>query len=182
MDTTMKIVNPCYGESAWHQWWKTRSFIQQRMLRLCLSMLVMILCFPLYYLGLFGTVDGPLHPTRIGDFLAGMGVTRIHAMALFLALLIIAVTWNWIYNLVSLAAGARLTCKRTIDEAGTVCGAAVRRSRAGHWKTGTSAAVRYACIHGHQGSQAHFHAVKKGTISHSLWVICLAFAAIVVFF
>jgi hypothetical protein len=181
MDTTMKTNDPIYHESLFRRWWKSRSFIQQRMIRMCMSMLVMILCFPLYYLGLFGTVDGPLHPARLGDTLAGMGMTQTHSTTLFLGLLILALTWNLIYNMVCLAVGARLTCKRTMDDGGTVCGAAVRRSRSVDRKTGQRAA-QYECTHGHKRADAHFHPKKKGTASHVVWVICLAFFVIVVFF
>ena len=62
MDTIMKIHNPYHRETPLARWWHSRSFLQQRLIRLCLSILVMVLCFPLYYLGFFGTVDGPLHP------------------------------------------------------------------------------------------------------------------------
>jgi fumarate reductase subunit C len=160
MDTTMKTNNPIYQESLFRRWWKSRSFIQQRMIRMCMSMLVMVLCFPLYYLGLFGTVDGPLHPVRLGDTLAGMGMTRTHSITLFLCLLILAVTWNLIYNIACQALGARLTCKRTLDDEGTVCGAAVRRSRSVDRKTGQRAA-QYECTHGHKRADAHFHPKKK---------------------
>lgn len=61
-------------------------------------MVVMGLSFVLYYLGLFGEVEGPLTPERIGDRLAAMGVSGDHLFYLFLLLTVIAVTWNWLYN------------------------------------------------------------------------------------
>ena len=178
MEQTMKINGPCYAESAFQRWWKSRSFIQKRLIRFCMSMLTMVVCFPLYYLGLFGGVDGPLNPARIGEALAGMGVTRTHSMVLFLSFLIMAVSWNWIYNLVSLRVGARLTCKRSIDDAGGVCGARVQRTRALHRKTGQPA-DQYVCERGHKRPDAHFHPVRKGAVSHSVWATALFFCIIV---
>ncbi|MDF1590304.1 MAG: hypothetical protein P1P89_02215 [Desulfobacterales bacterium] len=166
-------------ESPFKRWWNSRSFIQQRLIRFCFSMLVMVVCFPLYYLGLFGGVEGPLNPARIGEQLAGMGVTRTHSMLLFLSLLIIAVSWNWIYNLVSLLIGARLTCKRSLSD-DAVCGAPVKRSKIINKKTGRKV-PQYICTKGHKRPDAHFHPVRKGTVSHSIWVISLAFCIIVFF-
>ena len=166
-------------ESFFKRWWKSRNFLQQRLIRFCLSMLVMVLCFPLYYLGLFGSVEGPLNPAHIGEQLAGMGVTRTHSMLLFLSFLIIAVSWNWIYNLVSMLIGARLTCKRALSD-DAVCGAAVKRSNIINKKTGQSV-PQYICAEGHKRPDAHFHPVHKGTVSHSVWVISLAFCIIVFF-
>ena len=180
MDTTMKLFNPYEKESAFRRWWNTRTFIQRRMIRMWLSMLVMVLCFPFYYLGLFGTVEGPLNPQRIGDLLAGVGATRNHIIGFLLAVAIVATTWNWIYNLVSLQIGARLSCKRRVDDEGNLCGAVVRRSSTVDRKTGQSVA-QYVCRHGHKRRDAHFHPVKKGHASHAIWAISLAFIAIVLF-
>ena len=84
-----------YGQgNAFWRWWNGLSFVHKRLVRMSLSTVVMILCFPLYYLGLFGSVEGPLNPARIGDFLAGMGVTKTHSLVFFLSFLIIAVSWN----------------------------------------------------------------------------------------
>ncbi|MFH1954759.1 MAG: hypothetical protein ABIL06_24485 [Pseudomonadota bacterium] len=172
-------MNVYPNKSPFSKWWNSRSFLQKRLIRVSLSMLVMVLCFPLYYLGLFGTVEGPLHPARIGDALAGMGVTKTHAMVLFLSFLIISVTWNWIYNLVSYLAGSRLTCNKT-DESGHPCGARAERRRVAHRKTGLTA-PQYVCAQGHKRPEAHFHPVQKGTFSHTLWVMALIFCVIVFF-
>lgn len=169
-----------HGESLSRRWWQGRSFLQQRLIRLCVSILVMVLCFPLYYLGFFGTVDGPLHPSRVGDSLAGLGVTQTHCLMFFLSVLIIAISWNWIFNRVSLWTGARLTCKRAIDDDGTLCGEAVQRHR-GVSKRSGQPVVQYVCCHGHKRPDAHFHPVAKGTISHTLWVLSLCFSLIVLF-
>jgi len=154
-------------------WWLSRSFIQKRMLRVLVSLLVWAICVPLYYLGLFGSVDGPLNPARIGEWLAGLGATRTHSMILFLSFLIISVSWNWVYNLVSLLRGSRLTCTRT-NAGGSPCGAGVTRS-----KTKNQKQAVYICTQGHRRADAHFHPVRKGTLSHSIWVISLVFCIIV---
>ncbi|MEW6674096.1 MAG: hypothetical protein AB1427_20575 [Thermodesulfobacteriota bacterium] len=164
-------------ESFFRRWWNSRNFLQQRLIRFCFSMLVMVVCFPLYYLGLFGSVDGPLNPAQIGERLAGMGVTRTHSMLLFLSFLIIAVSWNWIFNLASLLAGSRLTCKRSLPD-DTICGAPAKRGKAIDKKTGRSV-PQYICTAGHKRPDAHFHPVRKGTVSHTLWVMSLVFCIIV---
>jgi len=164
-------------ESPFRRWWNSRTFLQQRLIRFCLSMLVMAICFPLYYLGLFGSVDGPLNPAQIGERLAGMGVTRTHAMVLFLSFLIIAVSWNWIYNLASLLVGSRLTCKRTISE-GQCCGAPIKRTKTVEKRTGRKI-PQYICSKGHKRPDAHFHPLRKGTLSHTVWITSLIFCVIV---
>jgi hypothetical protein len=142
-------------------------------------MLVLVICFPLYYLGFFGSVDGPLNPGRIGNSLSGMGVTRTHSMVFFLSLLIMALTWNWIYNLVSYLRGGRLTCTKT-DEEGKPCGAKAERIKVVHRKTGERVS-QYVCALGHKRPEAHFHPVQKGTVSHTVWVMMLFFCVIVFF-
>ncbi|MEJ2723923.1 MAG: hypothetical protein P8175_04615, partial [Deltaproteobacteria bacterium] len=129
MIAVMKLSQTQHEESTFRKWWNSRSFIQRRMIRLCLSILVMLICFPLYYLGFFGGVEGPLNPSEIGDALARMGVTKTQSMIFFPTLLIVSVSWNWIYNLVSLVMGARLTCNKA-DDRGHPCGASVKRSKA----------------------------------------------------
>ena len=171
MNRTRNHRYPDPPQSPFSSWWNSRTFIQQRLIRSSLSMLVMILCLPLYYAGFFGNVEGPLNPDRIGDALAGFGATRTHVLVLLLSFLIIAASWNWIYNLVCLGIGRRLTCRHPSDDTGTVCGAAVKRGRTG---------VQYVCESGHTRRDAHFHPVRKGTVSHTLWVISLCFCIIVV--
>lgn len=175
--TLMKSSEFYNRESVLRRWWNSRSFVQQRLIRFCLSMLVMVVCFPLYYLGLFGSVQGPLNPAHIGEKLAGMGMTRTHSLIMFLSLLIIAVSWNWIFNLASLLAGARLTCKRTLA-GGAVCGAPVKRGKTIDKKTGRIV-PRYVCAQGHKRPDAHFHPVRKGTVSHAVWAMSLVFCIIV---
>lgn len=75
-----------------------RSFAQHRMHTFGLTLMVMGGSFGLYYLGLFGGVEGPLAPERIGDRLAAMGFSGRHLFYAFLLLTGIAATWNWMYN------------------------------------------------------------------------------------
>jgi len=177
METMSRFHND--QESAFRRWWNSRDFLQKRMIRFCMSMFAFFLCLPLYHLGLFGSVDGPLNPGNIGGSLAGMGVTKAHSMVLFLSLLIIAVSWNWVFNLVSYLMGARLTCTKT-DEEGRVCGGRAERRKTVQKKTGR-VVPQYVCASGHKRPDAHFHPVQKGTVSHSVWVTALLFCAIVFF-
>ena len=101
-----------------------RNYGRERLFNFGVTMIVMSICFPLYYLGLFGNVEGPLQPARLGERLASMGVSKTHMLALFLSFLIISVTWNWIYNLVSLLIGSRLICFKKVGHEGAACGGA----------------------------------------------------------
>lgn len=159
---------------------RNRNYKQQGLYRFGMTMMVMGGSFLLYYLGLFGGVEGPLNPDRIGDALAGTGLTRTYFKAFFVLLLIITISWNWIYNLISLWIGSRLTCKRKTDDEGAVCGASVKRNKIVHKKTGQMI-DQYVCIHGHKRPDAHFHPVKKGAFSHTLWAISLCFCIMVFF-
>lgn len=156
----------------------TQDFLRRRLSNFGISMLVMGICFPLYYLGFFGSVGGPLNPDQLGERLASMGVSKTHILVFFLSFLIIAVTWNWIYNLASLMIGSQMTCIKKIDDEGTQCGAPVTRKKFENKKTGVMV-HQYLCAHGHKRPEAHFHHVKKGALSHSLWVVSLFFCIIV---
>lgn len=75
-----------------------RSYFQHRVRSFGLTLVIMGISFGLYYLGLFGGVEGPLQPVHIGDKLAAMGFSSRHLLCLFLLLTVVAVTWNWLYN------------------------------------------------------------------------------------
>lgn len=179
MNEHAMALEPDYRQSAFRRWWRSRDPLQQRLLRMCLSLLVMVLCFPLYYAGFFGTQEGPLNPAAIGDRLAGLGVSQTHAMVIFTTLLIAAVTWNWIFNAASLAAGHRLTCSH-LDDGGKVCGARATRRKVTRKLTGRTV-VEYTCPRGHRRAEAHFHPVRKGTLSHCLWLLTVFFCLVVYF-
>jgi len=89
------------------------------------------------------------------------------------------VSWNWIYNIVSLLMGSRLTCNKK-DEEGKPCGARVERRKAEQKKTGQKV-TQYVCANGHKRPDAHFHPVQKGTFSHTVWAIAAVFCFIVFF-
>ncbi|HSO20142.1 MAG TPA: hypothetical protein VLT88_11815 [Desulfosarcina sp.] len=157
-----------------------QGFVRSRLHNFGLTMVVMGASFVLYYLGLFGTVDGPLTPAHMGASLASLGVTQRHMMVLLLSLLIGAVSWNWVYNLTSLAVGSRMTCMgRAKDDEGC-CGAPVRRTRFVSKRTGKTV-VEYVCSCGHRRPDAHFHPIKKGTASNTVWIACLVFVLIAFF-
>ena len=146
-----------------------------------LTMIVMGISFGLYYLGLFGTVEGPLTPANMGATLSGLGVTQRHVIMVLISILIFAVSWNWIFNLSSVLAGARMTCKamKKGDDNG-LCGAPVKRTRRDSKRTGKRV-VEYVCPCGHRRADAHFHPLKKGSMGNTVWMACLAFVFIAVF-
>lgn len=158
-----------------------RGFVRSRLHNFGLTMVVMGASFILYYLGLFGTVDGPLTPANMGTALAGLGVTQRHVIMVLLSILIFALSWNWVFNLTSAFIGARMTCKATqkgVD--GGLCGAPVKRTRHVSKRTGQTV-VEYVCPNGHRRSEAHFHPIKKGSVSNTVWMACLAFVLITAF-
>jgi len=153
-----------------------KDFFRQRLTGFGLSMIAMGVCFPLYYMGLFGGVEGPLSPGRLGEGLAGMGFEKFHVLFIFLSCLLISITWNWLFNLASLLIGSRMTCSKT-DAKGKACDAQVRRTKVLP-KKGGNEVVQYVCTQGHKRSEALFHPVKKGVFGHALWVTCLLFCVI----
>ena len=156
-----------------------KSYAQQRLFSFGVTMMVMGGSFFLYFLGLFGNVEGPLEPEKLGNFLAGLGVSQTHIMVICLFIMIVFITWNWVFNLVSFLMGARMTCTRS-HEGSRQCDAAVRRIKTTERKAGTRV-IQYVCEHGHKRNEAHFNAIKKGPISHSIWLISLIFFGIVLF-
>jgi hypothetical protein len=74
----------------------------------------MAVSLALYYLGLFGQVQGPLQPAHIGEKLNSWGLTRMHVLFFCLFLCCLSLTWNWIYNGIS-----RLVSKKNMGLSGT---------------------------------------------------------------
>lgn len=115
---------------------RRRRFVQTRLQNFGLSMIVMGASFLLYYLGLFGGVEGPLEPAKIGDTLASLGVSNYHVLGTCLGFMLISLTWNHVYN--------------------------TYRSILSRNDTGNRPAT-----------------VRKGPVSHFLWIMWLMFSAMV---
>ncbi len=62
------------------------------------NMIVLAISIGLYYLGFFGTAEGPLNPSGIGQKLKSAGFNGHHLLFALSVLFIISLTWNWIYN------------------------------------------------------------------------------------
>jgi hypothetical protein len=150
---------------------------QQRLFHFGITMIVMGVSFLLYYLGFFGRVDGPLNPAQLGEHLAASGVSKDYFLILAAVLVLLALSWNWIFNRVGFRLGMRLTCSR-IDADGACCHAPVKRMKSVSPKTGARVS-RYVCTRGHKRPAAHFHPLKKGTVGHTLSAIALIFGIIV---
>ncbi|MBI9085771.1 MAG: hypothetical protein JEZ11_19390 [Desulfobacterales bacterium] len=155
-------------------------YLRRRSRSLGTTMVVMGASFALYYLGFFGGVTGPLEPERLGAILAGMGMTQRHVLVILLSILIMAATWNWLYNLVGLMTGTRLRCSGPGTGGQGLCGGVVRRERSVIKRSGRTVTV-YVCPHGHRRPEAHFQPVRKGTVSHCLWVTALVFCLVTFF-
>lgn len=132
-----------------------------------LNMIVMAVCFALYYLGLFGGVEGPLTVANIGRGLAETGLTSDHFQGLLVTIFAVALCWNWVVNLLAHATGQRLTCSAGSPEQGFCGGPAERVRQAGE------AGWAYVCPHGHRRDAAHFHPVRKGTAANTVLLISL---------
>ncbi|BBO84067.1 hypothetical protein DSCO28_46330 [Desulfosarcina ovata subsp. sediminis] len=175
-------MNQAYNDPAIpHAHGQSRSGLPQNRLRsFGLTMIVMGASFMLYYLGLFGSVEGPLTPDKIGMALSTWGVTQRHVIITLLSVLIGALSWNWIFNLTSLAIGSRLTCTASGKGTTDVCGGSVKRIRRVSKRSGKTV-VEYVCAHGHRQSSAHFHPLKKGAVSYTVCLACGSFVLIALF-
>lgn len=149
------------------------SYLRKRTQSMGWSMVVMGGSFSLYYLGLFGNVQGPLTPETIGDCLAGRGVTQTHVLVFFILFALASLTWNHIFNLVWTMTGSRLFCQGKTHD-GALCGAPTQKTITPKKKKG----VWYTCTQGHTCCGANFHPLKKGVVSHTLWIASLVFIAI----
>lgn len=147
-----------------------RSYARRWKFRFGLNMIVMAVCFGLYYLGFFGRVEGPLSMANIGKSLAGLGFTVASFQWLLIAVFLILLTWNWVLNIIAHLAGKLLTCTQGSPEQG-FCGEWVERHRDRDGKSWV-----YACPKGHLRSEAHFHPIRKGKLANSLLAISLAAA------
>ena len=159
---------------------RRRTYGEQRLANFGITLMVMGLSFFLYYLGFFGRGDGPLNPAQLGEHLAASGVSKAHFITLTVVLALLTLSWNWIFNLVCLRLGRRLTCSR-VDDRGDTCGEPVRQQKTSASKRSSQRMQRYRCSRGHTQPNAHFHPLKKGTFGHMLWVIS-AILCLIVFY
>jgi hypothetical protein len=147
--------------------------VHTRMQNFGLTMVVMGGSFALYYLGLFGGVPGPLEPDRIGQQLSALGFSDRHLLFVFLFLMVLAMTWNWIYNAFNRLLGRNLTCAHIEAETHALCGKPAQKNDS------PSRSHGYVCSAGHRCLTAEVKVVKKGTVSHFLWMMWLIFSAMV---
>ena len=135
-----------------------------------LNMIVMAVSFALYYLGFFGRVDGPLSMANIGRGLAEAGFTVGSFQAMLVVLFAIALTWNWVLNLIAHLTGQRMTCGKGSAQEG-FCGELVQRKR-----DPSGQGYTFTCPRGHRRGEAHFHPIRKGKLANSILMASLAAA------
>ena len=136
-----------------------------------INMLVLGASIGLYYLGFFGSVDGPLHPTRIGEKLSSLGFTQIHLLITCIAVFAVTVVWNWIYNLFNRLTGRHLTCLHE-DTSGKICGAATKIQK-NHTPKANANNPFFICEKGHTNTNAQYLPVKKGRWGYTLCAVML---------
>ena len=163
-----------FGRSLANQKLTGEELASRQLKKFGISMLVLAVSIGLYYLGFFGSVDGPLHPARIGEKLSRLGVTRIHLLITFIALFAVTLVWNWIYNLINRWMGKRFICLYK-DKSGKTCGAAAKLQKA-HGQKANAANRLFLCEKGHTDTNAQFLPVKKGKWDYTL---CAAMLTVV---
>ena len=156
-----------------------KTYLQKRAHNLGMTMMVMGACFFFYYLGLFGSVEGPLSPESIGSWLAGQGVTWLHVKIFFLSFFVLSLVWNHLVNLVCFFSGKRRTCVHTSRQEGE-CGRPARKVTLSSAERGTE--ILYICGKGHSSASACFHPLKKGYAAHLVWITAMVCTAILMFY
>ncbi len=141
-----------------------------------LNLAVIGVSFLLYYMGFFGTTEGPLSPDRIGETIAAAGVTRGGFLGLTVATALGLLCWNWIYNLGCFVLGRRLICTAMRPD-GDPCGCSV--SRAPLFDGVSSRRKRYVCRHGHRCATARFLPVRKGLVANTLLAVAVMLSGMV---
>lgn len=140
---------------------------QRRLIGFFVNMVVMVLSIMLYYLGLFGTVDGPLNVTNIARVISSAGITTNDVQIILVILFVIALTWNWILNMVARRSGWNYSCAAGTKEK-RPCGQLVRRG-----PDGGGQGWVYTCPSGHRRTEALFHPIRKGNLATSLLMVAL---------
>lgn len=113
--------------------------IRHQMKRLVLTLASLGGSIGLYYLGFFGTMEGPLNPEKISAALAGGTIVPGHLIAGLFLIFLISISWNWVYNMFN---------RIKIDRAAT------RHSQ-------TAGKQKIAPV--------TFQPVRKGPWSHTIW-------------
>ncbi len=93
----------------------------------------------LYYLGFFGTVEGPLNPEKISAAVAGSNIGSGHLLAGLFLIFLVSISWNWVYNMIN---------RIKIDRAAT-----------GHSQSAGKQKIE----------PVTFQPVRKGPWSHTIW-------------
>ncbi len=104
---------------------------RRQLIRFGWSMITLAISIGLYYLGFFGTTEGPLNPERMGSAMNEFGVTGRHIVIFMSLLFLVSVSWNWVYNLF----------RKTVKSAGTAHDPACRPVEKGIWGHTAWAAV-----------------------------------------
>ncbi|MEM5786447.1 MAG: hypothetical protein AAGU11_03955 [Syntrophobacteraceae bacterium] len=141
--------------------------LQRRLTAFGLNMIVMALSFTLYYLGFFGKIDGPLSMTNIGKAISSIGLTTNDLQIFLFIVFMIALTWNWVLNIVARQTGRNFSCTAGKKEKRS-CGQLVRRSR-----DAKGIGWVYTCPSGHRRTEALFHPIRKGKVATSLLMVAL---------
>jgi hypothetical protein len=89
---------------------------------------------------------------------------------MLVAFFAIALTWNWVLNLIAHHSGQRMTCSKGSAQEG-FCGELVRRER-----DASGTGYTFTCPHGHRRGEAHFHPIRKGKLANSILMASLAAA------
>lgn len=156
------------------------AFNRQWVRRCSIQILVMVICFALYYLGLFGGVEGPLSGASLADLLVRLHVSGRDILFFFLGLTVLCLTWNWGYNLFCFVFGRRLTCNQPGKEgSGGRCGAPTLRRKGRDSRSGRTA-YRFHCRAGHVRETADFRPLEKGIWGNMLWLFLLAVTVMIV--
>lgn len=122
------------------RWNSDNRLIRQQTKRLVLTIVSLGGSIGLYYLGFFGTVEGPLNPEKISAAVAGSDISPGHLLAGLFLTFMVSISWNWVYNLIN------RTKKHSTAEKGH--------------ETDVKRKI----------TSKDFQPVRKGPWSHSIWV------------
>jgi hypothetical protein len=113
--------------------------IRHQAMRLVVTLVSLGGSIGLYYLGFFGTLEGPLNPEKIGAAVAGSNIGPGHLLAGLFLIFLVSISWNWVYNLIQ-----RMKIQRAVTK---------HPQTAGKQKN----------------EPVTFQPVRKGPWSHTIW-------------